>query len=155
MATNLFVSYDHEDHAQVNGFRAIRLNPNHDLDFHDHSLKEPVRDIRGLPIKVPPADPRSRPVRDEIIAKFNRASKLLVLIGDQTHASAWVEWEVKAFFDLKNPVSSGSTRNRIRGMWLKGSEGGRLPASLVSHGLPPLSWDLDALYRWLAENPNG
>jgi hypothetical protein len=44
--------------------------PKHPLDFHDHSLNEAVRDRGGKPIKYPPSDPRSKPVRDEIISEW-------------------------------------------------------------------------------------
>jgi MTH538 TIR-like domain (DUF1863) len=73
MPTNVFVSYDHNDQSQVNGFKALKFNPNHPLDFHDHSLNEPATDRSG---------------------KFDRASKLVVLIGNNTHQSAWVDWEI-------------------------------------------------------------
>lgn len=154
MPTNLFVSYDHDDQAQVNGFKAIKFNPNHDLEFHDHSLKDAVTDRFGKPIKYPPSDPRSQRVRDEITAKFERASKLLVLVGDRTFDSEWVDWEVRAFYKMKYPLSAERTRNRIRGMRLKGSEGARLPSALLERATAALNWDPDALVRWLDENPN-
>ncbi len=98
MATNVFVSYDHDDQKQVGGFKLFKNNPKHPLDFRDHSLKEPVTDKSGKPIKYPPSDPRSKPVRDEIKKKFENASKLVVLIGDDTYKSEWVEWEINTFF---------------------------------------------------------
>lgn len=155
MATNLFVSYDHDDQGQVDGLKSIRFNPNHDLDFHDHSLQDPVRDRSGVPIKYPPSDPRSQRVRDEISAKLERASKLLVLVGDRTYTSEWVEWEVKRFFDIKRPISGINTHKRLRGMWLKGSAEAKVPPALLARSLPPLEWDPDALLRWLDENPHG
>ncbi len=154
MPTNAFISYDHDDQNQVNGFKAIKSNPNHPLDFHDHSLKEPVVDKAGRPIKWPPSDPRSQKVRDEIKAKFDRASKLVVLIGDQTHQSEWVDWEIRTFYDLKKTVSGENTWKRIRGMKLKGSENSALPTALYDRSVKHLQWDPEALDRWLDENPN-
>lgn len=155
MPTNLFISYDHDDQAQVNGFKAIKFNPNHDLDFHDHSLKDAVRDHAGAPIKYPPGDARSQRVRDEITAKLERASRLLVLIGDLTHQSEWVDWEIRAFVKIRQRRSGESSVNRVRGMRLKGCTGAKLPGALASHGLQSIDWDPDALLRWLDENPNG
>jgi len=103
MATNVFVSFDHDDQRQVGGFKLLKNNPNHPLDFQDHSLKDAVCDRSGRPITYPSSDLRSKPVRDAIVAKFDRASKLVVLIGDATHASAWVDWEINAFCALKEP----------------------------------------------------
>jgi hypothetical protein len=156
MPTNVFVSYDHDDQLQVNGFKAIKDNPNHPLDFHDHSLKEPVTDRTGKPIKYPPSDPRSQRVRDEIKSKFENASKLVVLIGVNTHTSEWVDWEIKAFYEMKMALSRESTWKRIRGMKLKGSENAAVPVALMNgRSTDPLNWDPEALDRWLDQNPNG
>jgi hypothetical protein len=156
MPTNVFVSYDHDDQNQVNGFKAIKYNPNHPLDFHDHSLKEPVTDRTGKPIKYPPSDACSQRVRDEIRGKFDRASKLVVLIGDSTHQSEWVDWEIRTFYEMKKPVSGENTWKRIRGMKLKGSENAVLPAALYDgRSTKHLQWDPEALDRWLDEDPNG
>lgn len=70
MAAKVSVSFDHDDQKQVGGFKLLNNNPNYPLDFHDHSLKEPVTDKSGKPIKYPPSDPRSKQVRDEILKKF-------------------------------------------------------------------------------------
>lgn len=156
MATNAFISYDHDDQNQVNGFKGIRNNPNHPLDFHDHSLKEAVTDRSGNPIKYPPSDLRSQRVRDEIKAKFERASKLVVLIGDRTHASEWVDWEINTFYSMKFPLSKEDTWKRIRGMKLNGSENAAMPSALMNgRSTQPLNWDPEALDRWLDQNPNG
>src|SRR3990167_9221697 len=69
-----YVCYDHDDQKQVGGFKLLKNNPKHPLDFRDHSLKEPVTDRSGKPIKYPPSDPKSKPVRDEIQKKFENAS---------------------------------------------------------------------------------
>src|SRR5690348_15009022 len=102
MASNVFVSFDHDDQKQVGGLKLLKNNPAHPLDFRDHSLKEPVLDRGGRPIKYPPGDPRSKSVRDEITRKFERASKLVVLIGDETSTSAWVDWEINTFYKMKH-----------------------------------------------------
>lgn len=120
MAKNVLVSFDHGDASQVKGFKLLKRNPNHPLDFRDHSLKEPVTDRYGDPIIYPPSDPRLKPVRDEIIEKFENASKLVVLIGEKTVDSEWVDWEVKAFYCMKKGLSGDNTWKRIRGMRLKG-----------------------------------
>jgi hypothetical protein len=150
MATNMFVSFDHDDQRQVGGFKLLKNNPSHPLDFQDHSLKDAVRDRSGRPIKYPPSDPRSKPVRDAISAKFDRASKLVVLIGDDTHASEWVDWEINAFYALKQPLSKENTWKRIRGMTLKGSEQAVIPNALYNgRSTQWLAWDPEALDKWL------
>src|SRR5712691_11486571 len=71
MPANAFISFDHDDQQQVAGFKLLKNNPRHPLDFQDHSLKDAVRDRTGKPIKYPPSDSRSKPVRDEIVRKFD------------------------------------------------------------------------------------
>jgi hypothetical protein len=154
MPANVFVSYDHDDEKQVAGFKALTSNPNHPLDFHDHSLKEPVTDSSGKPIKFSPSDSRSKPVRDEISAKFEKCSKLVVLIGDSTHRSEWVNWEIDTFFDMKYKLSQEKAWKRIRGMTLKGSDNASIPKALLSgRSTQWLAWDPDALDRWLDQDP--
>jgi len=155
MATNVFISYDHDDQAQVQGFKLLKINPNHPLEFHDHSLKEPVTDWTGHPIKLPPSDPRSKPIRDEIIAKFNRSSKLVVLIGMNTHLSEWVEWEVNIFHQMKIKISGEKTWRRIRGMYLKGCDSARMPSSLMNgKSTKQMTWDPIELDKWLDLDPD-
>ncbi len=150
MSANAFISFDHDDQQQVAGFKLLKNNPHHPLDFQDHSLKDAVRDRAGRPIKYPPSDARSKPVRDEILRKFDRASKLVVLIGYETHASEWVTWEINAFYALKEKVSGANTWKRIRGMTLKGSEQATIPAALYNgRSTQWLAWDPEGLDKWL------
>lgn len=154
MPANAFISYDHDDQLQVAGFKLLKNNPNHPLDFQDHSLKDAVRDRSGKPIKYPPSDVRSKPVRDEIKRKFNRTSKLVVLIGDSTYNSDWVEWEIDTFYAMKENVSGEKTWKRIRGMTLKGSDQATIPSALMNgRSTQWLSWNPEALDNWLDIEP--
>jgi hypothetical protein len=154
MPTNVFISFDHDDQQQVAGFKLLKNNPNHPLDFQDHSLKDAVRDRSGKPVKHAPSDPRSKPVRDEIRRKFDRASKLVVLIGDDTHHSEWVEWEINNFHEMKRKVSGENTWKRIRGMKLKGSSNATIPKALVGQSTEHLAWNPDVLDKWLDKDPD-
>lgn len=154
MAKNVFISFDHNDAAQVNGFKLLKRNPNHPLDFRDHSLKEPVTDRSGKPIIYPPGDQRSRPVRDEIISKFDNASKLVVLIGPDTADSEWVDWEIKTFYNMKETLSGDNTWKRIRGMRLKEHDAASMPNALGGRSTKVLNWDPETLDKWLDLDPD-
>jgi|SRR5580698_6687331 hypothetical protein len=149
MAANIFVSYDHDDQQQVGAFKLLKHNPNHALEFQDHSLKTPVLGPSGKPLVYPPSDARSKPVRDAIAKRFARASKLVVLIGETTHKSDWVTWEINAFFALKEELSGTDTWKRIRGMTLKGADGATVPAALAGRSTKVLAWDPEKLDTWL------
>ena len=47
MSANAFISFDHDDQQQVAGFKLLKNNPHHPIDFQDHSLKDAVRDRAG------------------------------------------------------------------------------------------------------------
>lgn len=154
MAKNVFVSFDHNDAQQVNGFKLLKQNPNHPLDFRDHSLKEPVTDRSGKPIIYPPSDPRSKPVCDEIISKFDNASKLVVLIGADTANSDWVDWEIKTFHNMKKLLSRDNTWKRIRGMRLKGHDSATIPSALCERSTQAMNWAPETLDRWFDLDPD-
>ena|SRR5216683_6581285 len=154
MATNVFVSYDHDDQQQVGAFKLLKHNPNHPLDFQDHSLKTAVVGPGGKPLTYPPSDPRSKPVRDAIEKRFARASKLVVLIGDDTYQSEWVTREVNTFFEMKKELSGDKTWKRIRGMKLKGADGTKVPAALGGQSTEVLTWDPEKLDKWLDVDPD-
>jgi len=149
MASNVFISFDHDDSNQVGGLKSLKSKSSFPLDFHDHSLKEPVTNRFGNPIKYPPSDARSKPVRDEIIKKFGSCSKLVVLIGVDTKDSEWVEWEINTFHKMKEKISGENTWKRIRGMRLKGAEDAETPGALGGQSTQVLDWDPDALDTWL------
>ena len=149
---NIFISFDHNDAMQVNGFKLIKSNSKHPLAFRDHSLKEPVTNRYGKPIIYSPSDARSAPVRREIISKFENSSKLVVLIGSSTYDSEWVDWEIKRFFSMKLKLSGSNTWKRIRGMRLKGTIYATIPAALGRRSTKALNWDPKILDSWLDQD---
>jgi len=154
MPTNVFVSFVHEDQEQMNSFRALAKNPNHKLVFQDRSLKEPVVDRAGTPLPYPPNERGSRPVRNEIKRLFDKATKMVVLVGESTHKSVWVNWEIKTFYDRKKSLP-GRTRKRIRAMRIKDCESAVLPPALTGRSTRPMNWDPEEIGKWFDENPVG
>ncbi len=145
MPVQIFLSFDHDDADQVNGLRGLIANPNHDLTCGDRSLKQPVLDRSGRPIKLLPTDPSSEPVRKRIRELFDQASRLVVLVGRNTHSSEWVNWEISDFAARKSEP-------KIYAMRLKASQGGAPPA-LAKVGVGAVNpWDPDALGRWLDDD---
>jgi hypothetical protein len=76
----------------------------------------------------------------------------VVLIGDYTHQSEWVDWEVNTFFAMKRQLSGESTWKRLRGMTLKGSETAAIPRSLGGQSTRVMAWDPEALDNWLDQD---
>lgn len=148
MSINVFVSFDHDDQEQVNGFKALNTNPNHPLHFHDRSLSEPVMTSSGKPIADAPEDPRAKLVRREITKMFDKASRMVVLIGKSTHKSAWVRWEIVTFCEKKKHMSIDASR-RVVAMRLKGCENAPLPRILGTRSHLTMKWNPGALHKWL------
>lgn len=52
MASNVFVTFDHDDQKQVAGFKLLKNNPNHPLEFQDHS-RSAIEAANRLSIRLP------------------------------------------------------------------------------------------------------
>ncbi|MBI2857231.1 MAG: TIR domain-containing protein [Chloroflexi bacterium] len=79
----IFISFDHDDTDQVNGFLGLR-NIVDGVEFYNHKLDHRVnsRDVEYV----------RRVIREEYISP---ASVTVVLIGNQTAQSPWVKWEIQ------------------------------------------------------------
>ena len=152
MPINLFISFAHQDREQLESLRALAKNPEHKLEFHDRSQLKPVRDKMSIPLPYPPNDKRAEPVREEIKRLLDKATKMVVIIGESTHKSQWVKWEIRTFYDKKQSLP-GKTKKRIRAMKLKGCHDAILPKTIKDLAIPAMNWDLNAFYHWLITKP--
>jgi len=153
MPTNLFISFAHQDVEQLHSFRALANNPKHELEFHDRSELEPVRDRASNPIRQPPKSPTSKPIRIELKRLLEKATKMVILVGKGTHESRWVDWEIRTFFDKKKKYP-GKTKNRLLAMKLKGHKKVILPKAVQDLGIQVMNWNPGNLSSWLETNPN-
>jgi hypothetical protein len=108
-------------------FRGQAKNKNSDLAFDDYSVKVPYRSDDAAYI------------RSRIAEKINAASVTICLIGQMTHKSEWVDWEVRKAAGLTKKVlgvrlHSDSTRDRS-------------PGAISDVGALVLNWDIDAIVR--------
>ena len=153
MPTNVFISFALENLEQVNSIRALAQNPQYGLDFHDRSELEPVKDRVGMPLPYQPDDTRADPVRKELKRLLQKATKMVVIIGEATNKSKWVNWEIQTFYDKKSNLDGDATK-RIKGMYVKGYEDRELPKRVRRLGISTMDWDLEALKKWFSLNPN-
>ena len=98
----IFISFDHDDTDKVNGFLGLR-NIMDDFEFFNHKL-----DYR---IKSADPDYVGRVIREEYIQP---ASVIVVLIGNNTAQSKWVQWEIaeslkqgKGILGIRLPDTNG------------------------------------------------
>lgn len=78
----IFISFDHDDTSQVNGFIGLREILD-GFDFYNHKLDRRVQSGDSEYI--------ARVIREEYIKP---ASVCVVLIGNKTATSPWVKWEI-------------------------------------------------------------
>lgn len=79
---SIFISYVHEDYQQVNGFIGLK---NFDIDF-DFVNRKLDYEIQGKEESI------ANEIREDYIKK---SVVTVVLIGENTHKSEWVEKEIK------------------------------------------------------------
>lgn len=127
----VFISFDHDDTAQVNGFLGLR-NIIDNLEFYNHKLDH---EIQGQSDEY-----KRRKIREKYIRP---ASVTVVLIGTQTAYSKWVDWEIE------DSIAEGNGLLGIRLLGTNGTIPPRLPSNHVGDWQPDkfVSW-----INWASEN---
>ena len=122
MARRIFISYQHDDQMKAKGFNLLRWNKNVPTEFVGRHLLDPVKS----------SDPAyiTRKIREQ----QKGTSVTVVLIGDKTWQSDWVEKEVRMSLD-KNPP------NGVVGIRLR--EGVEIPERLRDCGAEVIDWNPD------------
>lgn len=80
---NVFISFAHQDKAEVELFRGQAKNEGSDLIFQDYS------------VRVPYDSDKADYIRRQIRERIRRASVTVVYLSDQAARSEWVNWEVE------------------------------------------------------------
>jgi ribonuclease BN (tRNA processing enzyme) len=134
MATrrHVFISHHHADDAHVTGLTDMLSRNNYQ--------------IRNSSIRAKPENQRrldegrvsDNAIKRLLRMKMNWASTVVVLIGKQTHARPWVDWEIKKAHQLGK---------RIVGVYERGGTENDVPAALKRYG--------DALVTWNSKNVVG
>lgn len=89
---NVFISFATEDMDEVNLLRAHAKNDNSDIEFNDHSVREPYDSERAEYIKR------------KITERIDRTSTTVVYLSKNTAQSRWVKWEVEKSLELGKKV---------------------------------------------------
>jgi hypothetical protein len=86
----IFLSYQHEDQLKAKGFNLMRYNKGLALEFVTRGLLDPVKS----------SDPSY--IATQIKGRMKGTSVTVVLLGDKTADSEWVENEIR-WSDEKDP----------------------------------------------------
>lgn len=110
---NVFISFATEDMDEVNLLRAHAKNENSDIEFNDHSVREPYDSERAEYIKR------------KIEERISRSSTAVVYLSKNTAQSKWVKWEVEKSIELGKKVIAVHSGDSFKGKqpgWLAGRD---------------------------------
>lgn len=121
----IFISFDHDDTAGVNGFIGCRECVE-GFDFYNHKLDHRIKSTDESYV--------TRVIREEYIKP---ASVTVVLIGNGTATSKWVRWEI----DESIRQGKGILGIRLKNTW--GPIPNGVPADAVG------DWQPDKFASWV------
>ena len=85
----VFISYDHsEDVHYKRLLEAWDANSKFDFEFENHSIRQPIDSEYAPAIKT------------AITKKMQKASHLLVIVGEKSYTSKWMNWEIEKAKEL-------------------------------------------------------
>lgn len=100
---NVFISFATEDMDEVNLLRGQAKNEKSDIEFNDHSVREPYNSEKAEYIKR------------KIEERINRTSTTVVYLSVNTAQSQWVRWEVEKSIELGKRVIAVHSGKQLQG----------------------------------------
>ncbi len=127
----IFISFDYDnDRYYKNLLIAWDKNDEFDFELYDGSLRESINSTNAAYI------------RSVIKPKILAASRLLCLVGKETHKSAWIDWEIQ--------TAVGNYKTLIG---VKIEKASTSPAGLLANGATwALSFNFDAIKKAVDES---
>src|ERR1700677_1688950 len=127
---HIFISHHHADDAEVSNLTAL--------------LSKNGYDIRNSSIRAKPANQRRLDqglVKDETIKRLLRmkiswAGTVVVIIGQNTHARQWVDWEIE---------QANKQGKRIVGVYAQGAKEADIPSALEKYASSIVGWNTDSI----------
>ena len=122
MGRRVFISFQHDDIMQAKGFHLLQWNPNVPVEFVGRHLLSPVNSENEDYIK------------SKIREQIEGSSVIVVLIGEKTAESDWVDFEIRE----ANKLGKG-----VLGIRIKGAENVKIPPALKEAGGRVINWNPD------------
>lgn len=126
VSRHVFISFDHEDLNEVNLLRGQAKNDKVDLQFDDHSVKEPYDSTNADYIK--------RQIRE----KIDRSSVTVVYLTAKSANSKWVNWEIEE--SLKRGKG-------VIGVYKGDAAPHVVPSAFLQNNCKSVKWTHDGLMR--------
>lgn len=100
MPRGLFISFQHLDRNRARGFNLMHHSRYVDLSFRGRHLLDPVNSENQAYI------------RSKVKEQLHGTSVTVVLLGEKTHQSKWVEWEIKESIERGNGIVAIKLKNQ-------------------------------------------
>jgi hypothetical protein len=124
ISRHVFISFDHEDLDEVNLLRGQAKNEKVDLQFDDHSVKEPYDSSN--------ADYIQRNIRE----KIDRCSVTVVYLTEKSASSKWVNWEIE------ESIKRGKG---VIGVYSGDTPPSKIPIAFQENSCKAIKWEHEAL----------
>lgn len=141
-AKNIFVSHYHEDADKIENLKS--LVGNHGINMRDSSIYEK---------KLKNNATNEHYIKYELIRpQITWAGTVVVLVGDETADSDYVNWEIKTAAEMGK---------RIVGVYLRGAQESDIPQALKDYGDNLVAWNGEKIVSAINgedsawENPDG
>lgn len=130
VSRHVFISFDHEDLNEVNLLRGQAKNDATNLQFDDHSVKEPYDSTNADYIK--------RNIRE----KIDRCSVTMVYLSEKSASSKWVNWEIEESFKRGKGVI---------GVYQGDAPPAKTPPAFTQNACKTVKWEHAALIKAIEE----
>lgn len=120
MPRRAFISFQSDDRMQARRFVQLKLDPDVQLDISARHLIDPVQSYDEAYIK--------RRINEEM----DGTSMTIVLIGENTHTSEYVAYEIQRTVELGHA---------LLGIRVPGAENARVPAGLEENGAEIINYE--------------
>jgi len=127
---HVFISFAHEDLNEVNLLRGQAKNESTELDFDDHSVKDPYDSKNAEYIKA------------KIREKISNASVTVVYLTSESANSRWVNWEIQ------ESIKQGKG---VIGIYKGEKAPTALPSEFSKHRCKAIKWEHQALAKAIEE----
>lgn len=136
---HVFISHHHADDAEVD--KLTKLLSRHGNDIRNSSIRaKPANQAR-----LDRGEIKDETIRRLLRMKISWASTLVVLVGEDTHARPWVDWEIQ---------EAHRQGKRIVGVFVRGGTDANKPAALEQYASSIVGWNSESIVEAIEGTEN-
>ncbi len=136
---HVFISHHDKDDAEVDKLKT--LIGGRGYDFRDSSVRLSEKNRQRLER----GEVSEAVIRRLLRMKISWAGTLIVLVGSETHARPWVNWEIE---------EANRQGKRIVGVYQQGGTEADIPPAFEKYGSALVGWNSDRIISAVDDNEN-